>query len=98
MPDGIISRRTVRFPGDPPVILVEMTRAKFLELFPREPIRIQDPRTGAVVAQHEMEPDDIACDSCNDDPGAVVVVVGEMGELGAYCLKCAKESWFPHCA
>ena len=92
--------RTMRYPGDPPAKVTEMTRTKFLERHPRQPIRLRDLNTGEILSEESMGADEIWCDLCSADPGETVVeAVWENGSVvRGYCLTCATRSWFPYCS
>lgn len=92
----------MRYPGDPPMNVYEMTRAEFLLLCPRRPIVLEGWGGPEGYSREEIpvEPDCICCDFCNADPGDTVYAYGNAatGSLSrAYCPKCAKEHWLPYC-
>ena len=64
-----------------------MTRAEFLQAYPREPIKIMTGDSLAtleVTAEFPVGADEIACDACSADPGDTVFVDGGR----AMCLQC----------
>lgn len=82
----------MRYPGDPPLPVEELTRAEFLERFPRGPVRIT---AGSEVIEIPVDADEVICDWCNQDPSDVVVVYGD--GLRGYCKPCAERQWYPYC-
>jgi hypothetical protein len=83
----------VRYPGDPPLPVTEMSRAEFLERFPREPVTIT-----RVINEHtyieRYHSDAIVCDFCNDDPGDTVYVYASFYGI---CAACFKRRISPYC-
>src|SRR4051812_39099822 len=90
----------MKFPGDPPMAVTEITRAEFLALCPRQPIRLTNLVTGA-YEEFPMGYNEIYCDFCNDDPGETVVTLAPAKDktriLRGYCLPCAKKMWYRYC-
>lgn len=83
----------LRYPGDPPANAIEMTRSEFLSVYPREPIRVY---SEVGVKETPMKPDEIYCDTCNQDPGDYLLVLYD-GQK-AVCRKCADAAYLPHCS
>lgn len=94
-----MKRYTMRYPGDPPCSVTEMTRAEFIERHPRGPVVVSDGDTGEVLEVHHFGADEVLCDLCGSDPGDAVVEMVTLGGrvVRGYCLPCAEESWFPYC-
>ncbi len=89
-----MKKMTMRYPGDPPMPVIEMSRNEFLDRYPRTPMVIHNLDTGE-RDMYPTPPNEIRCDFCNEDPGETVVVLGD--GLRGYCLNCAKSNWYPHC-
>ncbi len=88
---------TMRFPGDPPATVTEMTRAEFVARHPRSPIQMRDLETGWLLEEIPLGADEVICDLCSGDPGDTVVEMRSGRVMRGYCLACATESWYPHC-
>lgn len=89
-------RMICKYPGDPPVEVVEMTRAEFLARFPDRGTTITSAGPDGVVTSeyYAAPPDAIYCDSCNDDPGSTVYLYA--GSRG-YCPDCFRDSLEEYC-
>lgn len=79
------------YPGDPPDVCFVMNREEFLEAFPRQPIRIHQ---GGVTKEISMQPNDVWCDLCGQDPGNSIYVIHKGRK--AYCSDCAGFSIIPN--
>jgi hypothetical protein len=86
-----------RYPGDPEVEVLELSRAEFLVMFPDRGTRITsaDPRTGVITSEYFAAPaDHIVCDLCNSDPREMIYLYA--GNHG-YCKKCFEEGIVKYC-
>lgn len=88
-----------QYPGDQVDICFVMDRTEFLQEFPREPITISTFGDGLAspptsVASLPVDPDEIHCDLCYEDPGNEIYVFNK-GTKG-YCKKCAGISILPN--
>jgi len=86
-------RYTMRYPGDPAMQVMEMSRQEFLEAFPRTPTQLIDLGTGEVLERIEYGPDEIICDLCDGDPGDTVFLVGPKG----ICRSCFEKRLKRYC-
>ena len=89
----------MNYPGDPPVEVVEMTRAEFLEAYPRHPIVFTsvEPDGSIKRKEYQVGPDDIQCDLCCADPGETVWVLRLGTVVRGHCADCARQGWLPYC-
>jgi hypothetical protein len=85
------------YPGDPPSQIIEMTRAEFQQGFRPSHWTISD-LDGGNASTGVIEPEDIRCDSCNDNPGDTVYVwIYGRGGCRGYCKTCFDERFKKHC-
>ena len=79
---------TMRYPGDPPLRIEELTREQFFERFPPETrvmtIGVPGEPPDAVIPFGET----LCCDCCNADPGDVLYL---LAGTRAYCTRCFNE-------
>jgi hypothetical protein len=94
-----VKRYVFRYPGDPPVEVLETSRDEFLALFPRTPMRIgtlTDSGEMADVEEFPMAPDEIRCDLCGakyDDPTGMEPIF-VYNRSRTKCDKCWRESGY----
>lgn len=82
---------TMYYPGDPPQLVQEMSRAEFLAIHPRTPLLIVG---GGKVQLSAIPADLIVCDCCSAEiTGDAVFVVCESR---GYCHQCATQYVIPH--
>ena len=74
--------------ADETVMLVNMTRAEFLKMYPREPIRVFG---GGHLQLIDVPEDAVCCDACNGDVDDSITVVDASW---AYCSACASRMGF----
>jgi hypothetical protein len=91
-----VKRFICRYPGDPPIEVLELTRAEFLEMFPDRSITITgfDPSTG-LTEGHYFPMDEICCDLCNADPGEVIYLYAG---THARCKTCFEQNLKRYCS
>jgi hypothetical protein len=87
------SNFSYQYPGDPVGTCSKLTRKEFKELYPDRKITIS---VGGLDTStvYEMKPDEIYCDSCNDDPKEVIYLTHKPER--AYYQKCADKWILPY--
>ena len=90
---------TMKYPGDPVMLVLEMTREEFLFYCPRQNITIHDMSGVEPTQVIPMSTNEIYCDLCSSDPGEQVFALAtrKYRIMRGYCTQCAKESWLPYC-
>lgn len=86
-----MKRYLMQYPGDPPMVVHEYTREEFLKEYPRKPIQLW--LGGVLQSEIPLEPGEIICDLCGDDPGTIVFVNGSQG----ICRACFDRGVGPYC-
>lgn len=93
----------MRYPGDPPAVVTEMTHAEFIKKHPRAPVT-ESEYVGGVRVRHgvvrEMGFDEVICDLCSAHikPDDKVVELNHQNKVfRGHCLACAQEGWYPYC-
>jgi hypothetical protein len=92
-----VKQLVCRYPGDPPVEVLELSREEFLKLCPREPITLTsfDPVSGTIEKESfPMGFDEIYCDLCNEDPGETIYLYAR---TQARCKSCYNKALKRYC-
>lgn len=82
----------LRYPGDPELPLVEMSRKQFQFLFPDRKITWTFGDGSTQVTP--IDPEDIACDACSADPENTIYL---LNGSRAYCTACYTTRLAQHC-
>lgn len=97
-----MKRLICRYPGDPPIEVLEMNQEEFLRAFPRRPtvLSYQNPDgTWTEEVLQEFKPHEILCDLCSapyDDPTGLEPIYLYGGSHGR-CQRCYKKSLEQYC-
>ena len=85
----------MQYPGDPPSVVIEMTRPEFQERFrPSQWTMTSESGTESFPVGRE----EISCDLCGADPGDTIFVwLYGTGGCRGYCRACFQESKAPYC-
>ena len=88
---------TMRYPGDPHVEIIEMTREEFLAAFPDRKLVLvgYDDQGNETNRQEYPLGDDVVCDLCNAEITGTLYL-GYRGSR-AHCPACAAQGWRPWC-
>lgn len=78
---------TMRYPGDPPMMVERMSREEFFERFPPDIRVITIGPLGGPPTEVTPMGDLILCDSCNENAGEEINLIGNSRVKCAECFK-----------